>query len=88
MLPEIKVILDSFNPVRLEEIDRVRLMDRIDTKYVFPASRVLDLLYLMDGNYSVLEVNGYRISDYTTTYFDYSRILVFSTSMLQAGPVE
>ena len=47
MISEIKNILDSFNSVRLEEMDKVRLMDRIDTKYLIPANRVPDLLEMM-----------------------------------------
>jgi hypothetical protein len=70
MIPDLNIILDSFVPVRLEEMDRVKLMDRIDTKYVFPASRVTGLLLLMKGKYKVLEIDSHLISDYTTIYFD------------------
>ena len=63
-------ILNSFNSVRLEEMDKVKLMDRIDTKYLLPASRVPDLLKLMQGRYRVLEISNQRISSYSTIYFD------------------
>jgi hypothetical protein len=70
MITEIKDILDSFNSVRLEEMDKVRLMNRIDTKYLIPANRVPDLLNMMTGRYRVLEFNNDRISSYTTVYLD------------------
>jgi hypothetical protein len=70
MITEIKDILDSFNSVRLEEMDKVRLMDRIDTKYLIPANRVPDLLNMMTGRYRVLEFNNDRISSYATVYLD------------------
>jgi hypothetical protein len=70
MIPDLNTILDSFVTVRLEEMDKVKLMDRIDTKYIFSAGRVSGLLHLMKGKYKVLEVDSHRISDYTTIYFD------------------
>jgi hypothetical protein len=70
MISEIKNILDNFNSVRLEEMDRVRLMDRVDTKYIVPANRVPDLLDMMYGRYRILEINNSRISSYSTVYLD------------------
>jgi len=70
MISEVKNILDSFNSIRIEEMDNVRLMDRFDTKYLLPANRVPDLLRMMQSRYRVLEINKSRISSYTTTYLD------------------
>ena len=70
MISEFKSILDSFNSIRLEEMDNVRLMDRIDTKYLLPANRIPDLLKMMQPGYRVLEINKFRISSYTTIYLD------------------
>ncbi len=70
MTPEITNILGSFEPVSLEEMDNVRLMDRIDTKYVFPAYKVTELLKVMADKYRILEINGHRVFDYETTYLD------------------
>lgn len=78
MISEIKDILDSFNSVRLEEMDKVRLMDRVDTKYLIPANRVPDLLNMMSGRYRVLEVNNNRISSYTTIYLDTPDYIFFN----------
>ena len=70
MIFKVKEILDLFYPIGLEEMDSVRFMNRIDTKYIFSARRLPELLKMMDGVYRVLEINGYRISSYSTTYFD------------------
>jgi hypothetical protein len=70
MITEVKNILDSFNSIRLEEMDNVRLMDRIDTKYLLPANRIPDLLKMMQPGYRVLEINKFRVSSYTTIYLD------------------
>jgi len=78
MNPEILNILDSFNCVRLEEMDKVKLMDRIDTKYLLPANRVPDLLDLMKGRYRVLEVGRQRVSSYATVYYDTTGFTFFN----------
>lgn len=78
MIAEIRNILDSFNSVRLEEMDKVRLMDRIDTKYLIPANRVPDLLDMMHGKYRVFEINNTRISSYTTVYLDTPDYIFFN----------
>jgi len=78
MNPEILNILDSFNSVRLEEMDKARLMDRIDTKYLLPANRVPDLLNLMKGRYRVLEVGKQRVSSYSTVYYDTAGFTFFN----------
>ncbi len=67
---EIIRILDSFNSVRLGEMENVKLMDRIDTKYLLPANRVPDLLGIMQERYMVLEISNSRISSYETLYMD------------------
>lgn len=70
MISEIIKILDSFNSVRLEGMEKVKLMDRVDTKYLLPANRVSDLLWMMQGRYMVLEIGNSRISSYETVYLD------------------
>ena len=93
MNPEIINILDSVNSVRLEEMDKARLMDRIDTKYLLPANRVPDLLNLMKGRYRVLEVGRQRVSSYSTVYYDTPGFAFFNqhvtgrTFILRMAPV-
>jgi len=70
MISEIIKTLNSFNSIRLEEMERVKLMDRVDTKYLLPANRVPDLLGMMQGRYQVLETGINRISSYETVYLD------------------
>jgi hypothetical protein len=76
-LPEINEALNSFIPVGLEEMDSVRLMDRIDTKYVLSIQIIPYLLYRMDRGYKALEINGNRSFSYLTTYLDTGEYLFF-----------
>jgi len=63
-------ILQDFEPITLEEMDAVKLMNRIDTKYVFNAGKLSAILETIKKEYRVLEVNGVRSTHYETLYFD------------------
>jgi len=78
VIPEIIKTLDSFNSVRLGEMDNVKLMDRNDTKYLLPANRIPDLLIVMQKRYRVLEINSTRISSYETLYLDTPDFIFFN----------
>lgn len=43
-LKEITGMLDSFNPITLKEMSRIRLMNRTDTKYLLPLDTLAVLL--------------------------------------------
>jgi hypothetical protein len=75
---EIKKPLDTFHPIGLNEMDNVRLMDRVDTKYVMSVLKLNDLLTRLDGGYLVLEIDGNRFFSYRTTYLDTSDYLFFN----------
>jgi hypothetical protein len=62
--------LNILNPISLEEIEGVRLMNRVETKYIFSASKMVDLINLLKGKYKVLEINSMRVHPYWTTYMD------------------
>ena len=56
--------------IGLDEMDRVALMDRVDTKYVFSDRELPDLLTKLRDDYRVLTVGGTRLARYTNLYFD------------------
>jgi hypothetical protein len=45
-------------------------MDRVDTKFLVPASSVAELLLRCADRYRILEVRGSRLGGYRTRYFD------------------
>lgn len=71
-------VLTRLKPVRLAAMDCVRFMNRTDTKYVFPASKLNDLIVNLQGRYKVLEINKLKIHLYTTTYFDTPEYLFYN----------
>lgn len=48
----------------------IRLMNRIDTKFVTTRTRLVQLLELARNDYWAQEIAGSRLSRYDTTYFD------------------
>lgn len=73
-LPE---LAGSFTSLSLDEIEKVRFMDRMDTKYLFPVNLLPAILKKMNGDYLILQTNGTRIPQYKTIYFDTPEYLFF-----------
>jgi hypothetical protein len=69
-IEKVKSVLDTFEPITLEEMDRVKLMDRTDLKFNFHISKLVELLEKIRDQYRVLEVSGTRMSRYETLYYD------------------
>lgn len=66
----IKELLDSMTPITLEEMSDIRLMNRLDTKYVASKEQLVQLLGLVQDKYFVQETLERRIIPYLTTYYD------------------
>lgn len=74
---EIKELLDPFEPITLQEMDRVKLMNRMDTKFAFRFSELNTLLPLLTLNYRVLTIEGTNTPHYESLYFDDERFSFF-----------
>ena len=71
MIDRIIAILEKMNSITLDEMRGIRLMDRIDSKFVAPVSILPRLLEEM-SDYFKVQVNdsGVRLAPYSTQYFD------------------
>lgn len=69
-MKEFEPILSKFTSVSLHEIEEVKLMSRIDRKYWFHLSKLKKILEQTLSDYHILEIEGQRLMDYQTTYFD------------------
>ena len=67
---EIQSRLDLMQPITLEEMSGIRLMNRLDTKYVASKAQLVQLLDMLRSEYYVQETLGRRIIPYLTTYYD------------------
>jgi hypothetical protein len=69
-----KLNLDSvtgtYNRITLEEMDAVKLMNRVDIKYVINKDLLPIVLNKISGYYRVLEINNKRIFLYNSLYYD------------------
>jgi len=70
VMQQLDVIIRDFEPISLQEMDSVRLLDRVDTKFTFRLAQLPSVLAGMRPHYRVLDVNGVRANRYETLYFD------------------
>ncbi|MDA3817143.1 MAG: polyphosphate polymerase domain-containing protein [Prolixibacteraceae bacterium] len=61
---------DFFKPISLSEMDKVRLMNRTDTKFWFHASHLYPLLELVQDSYYILQMHDEVALPYSTVYYD------------------
>jgi hypothetical protein len=67
---KIKEAIWKFEPISLKQMDRVALMRRTDTKFVFSIEHLPALLSHAEDNYMMVEIKNEREQIYETTYFD------------------
>lgn len=70
MLTDCAHILDGYNTISLDDMSSIRLMNRIDSKYLANEDQLLRLIELAKDDYMVQEINGVRQSEYRTQYLD------------------
>ena len=63
-------ILFSFDPISLNQMDEVKLMNRTDTKFVFEYSLLEKVMEEIKSHYYVLDIDGVRLNTYRSLYFD------------------
>jgi hypothetical protein len=74
---DLNSVLSSFQPISLEEMDSVKLMNRTDTKYIFNKSKLPSILESLKNDYRCFFINGTRLSTYKTLYFDTEDFLLY-----------
>lgn len=70
-------LLRDFDPITLGEMQEVRLMNRIDTKFVTTVPMLRRLLRYAKADYRVQVTDGERLAPYSTLYFDTPRYEMF-----------
>ena len=63
-------LLSRFDSITLEQMSGIRLMNRIDTKFVTTQPVLEQLLAMAVDEYMAQEIDGERNLKYSTTYFD------------------
>jgi hypothetical protein len=83
---EIRDFLVSYRSLSLEKTEKVKLMRRMDTKYLIPADEVIGLLYDIRQDYHVLEIESQRTGAYTSIYYDTSDRQMFHSHVTGRFP--
>ena len=63
-------ILKNFQKCSLSEMDQVKLMNRVDTKFVLSKESLFEILPNLFNDYRCLEINGQSLLSYKNQYFD------------------
>jgi hypothetical protein len=71
-------ILRTFEPISLENMDKVELMNRKETKYTFSSKQLADVITKASEYYYILEIENIRNFLYRTTYLDTTDYLFFN----------
>lgn len=67
---QIEDILCHLEPITLEEMSGIKLMNRTDTKFVTSKAKLVELLRMAEGKYFAQMTDGRKIANYMTTYWD------------------
>lgn len=67
---EFAEILNGFESISLKEMDRVRLMKRIDTKFLVSLKQLPAILEKAKEHYRIVMIGNQRILPYSSVYFD------------------
>ena len=66
------------SPISLEEMKTVRLMNRIDTKYLVTSGQLQAIVKGIHDRYYAQEVESNRFSPYRTVYYDTPELTMFT----------
>jgi len=71
-------LLASLQKISLDTLDKVKLLDRKDTKYVFNENQLPLILERVKPYYRILEINNSLMFNYENTYFDTDDFLFYN----------
>lgn len=63
-------LISAFKPIQLDQINQLKLLKRIDKKYVMSVDKLCLLLERLKDHYQIMEINGDRDFGYHTNYYD------------------
>lgn len=70
MKDQLLPVVSTIPGINLDELAAVDFDGRIDTKYIFPANRLVEFLNRIKDHVVILELKGKYLFDYKNMYFD------------------
>ena len=71
-------ILQSMEPISLDEMSSVKLMNRVDSKFPTNRETLLRMAPLWNTHFFVQDVDGQRIANYRSLYFDTTDAITYT----------
>jgi hypothetical protein len=69
-LQTVRSMVSQFGSISLDKMDAVKLMDRIDMKFILPFEQFSCILPQLAQNYKVLTIDDNQVFSYQTDYYD------------------
>lgn len=69
--------IKQFKPIRLDQINQLKLLKRVDNKFVMSIEKLGQLLNEVKDDYDILEISGEREMEYHTKYFDTPKLNLY-----------
>ena len=66
----IETLVDKFQTATIQELDELNLLNRRDTKFVFSADLLDDIIDALSDKYKILEIKEKKVFNYSNQYFD------------------
>ncbi|WMX17293.1 MULTISPECIES: polyphosphate polymerase domain-containing protein [unclassified Aureispira] len=71
-------LLRKFEPISLKEMDRVKLMNRVETKFLFGLDQLMEILEELMDDYQVVKIDGNMLPAYRSLYFDNAEFFFYN----------
>lgn len=71
-------ILQSMEPISLDEMSSVKLMNRVDSKFPTNRETLLRMAPLWNTHFFVQDIDGQRIANYRSLYFDTTDAITYT----------
>ena len=71
-------VLEQMTPIGLDDMKAVRLMNRVDQKYMASAERLEELMGRVAEGYYVQQIDGNPVAPYKTLYFDTADLAMYT----------
>jgi hypothetical protein len=70
-------LLGDYAPINLLAMDKVALLNRVDTKFVLTIGQLLSALEALQEHYYVLDIHNRRLHAYQTLYYDTANFALY-----------
>ncbi len=70
--------ISLFPTISLEEMNSVKLMDRVETKFLLSIKQLPEIFQQIENDYRIVKINNSVVPDYKTVYFDTENLFFYN----------